>query len=429
VQKRGIKMNFKKMFKTMAIISIVVLTLLMVTITPALGMTPMYREKVDVTLKPGAITPIDPIDPVVVVDTTAPITRIKELDDWQNQDVFVQMRSYDASGVAKTLYDIWMPSVENTCPITEYTEGTEFTVSAEGEWKMAYFSVDNVGNVEERKVAMVKIDKTAPITKFRKPEATNTAKFTVEFDGLDTLSGIKTFVYSLDGGKSLVSADRISIETEGTYTVQVYAVDNAGNEGNVVEFTTTLDLPSNEDDDGGNSGSSSSGSSTYIAPQIINLTEAQVKAGYNVVLRERDQLKFKLEGKDYVFKIEDIFNYKVKASLQGVSEFAQRESKTFDLDNDGMIDFKVTIGSVTSTTALVSVIAKEEIAPQTEAEDEVEEAEDEVEEQFATEQAQEPSFMNKITGMVAGASAPVKVGVGVFVLLVSLIAVLLFSRK
>ena len=417
-------MNFKKMFKTMAIISIVVLTLLMVTITPALGMTPMYREPIDGTLKPNVIIPVDPI----IVDTTAPITRIKELEGWQNQDVFVQMRSYDASGVAKTLYDVWMPSVENTCPIADYTEGTEFTVSAEGEWKMAYFSVDNVGNVEERNVAMIKIDKTAPRTKFRRPEAINTAKFTVEFDGRDSLSGIKTFVYSLDGGKSLIEANSISIETEGTYTIQVYAVDNAGNEGNVVEFTTTLDLPSNEDDNSGSSGGSSSGSSTYIEPQIINLTEAQVKAGYTAVLRERDQLKFRLEGEDYVFKIEDIFNYKVKANLQGVYEFAQRESKTFDLDNDGMIDFKIIIGSVTSTTALVSVIAKEEIAPQVE-EEQAEEAEDEVEEQFATEQAQEPSFMNKITGMVVGASAPVKVGVGVFVLLVSLIAVLLFSRK
>lgn len=427
-------MNFKKMFKTMAIISIVVLTLLMVTITPALGMTPMYREKVDVTLKPNVITPYN-------VDTTAPNTRlecrvngqlVKCNDFWGNKDLEITLKVFDESSTKS--YYLVRDYVESKNLgddlelMPKFFEGTKTQINTEGMKELLFYSVDEKGNKEAVKSQVFKIDKTAPITKFRKPESTNTAKFTVEFDGLDTLSGIKTFVYSLDGGKSLVSADRISIETEGTYTVQVYAVDNAGNEGNVVEFTTTLDLPSNEDDDGGNSGGSSSGSSTYIAPQIINLTEAQVKAGYNVVLRERDQLKFKLEGKDYVFKIEDIFNYKVKASLQGVSEFAQRESKTFDLDNDGMIDFKVTIGSVTSTTALVSVIAKEEIAPQVE-EYQAEEAEDEVEEQFATEQAQEPSFMNKITGMVAGASAPVKVGVGVFVLLVSLIAVLLFSRK
>lgn len=416
-------MNFEKIFKMIGFSLIVGLTVLMAVIAPvtavsrSMEMKPMEFVEFD-----GDIHyPI--VDEPVVVDTIAPVTRIKNQEQWQNQDVFVQMRAYDESGVAKTLYDVWMPSVENTCPIQEYTEGNQFTVSEEGEWKMAYFSIDNVGNVEERKVSMIRVDKTAPTTHFRIPASVNTKEITVDFSerSTDALSGIEYYTVSMDNGKSFTSVEKsITLNKEGTYTVQVAAVDMAGNVGNFITFTTALDFPSNS----GPSGNTRySPSYTPVQDQVYVLTDDDMARGFNVVLNENDVIKFTIENTEYTLSIAELVQYeKATFDVNEMSfDFVQRQSKLLEITGDDVEDIKLVVGNIEDDSVLVTISKYNKPVV---VEDEVEtESTPEANQPIVTENEEEENFFGKL-------STPIKVGLGslIILLLVSLLGFYIFRN-
>lgn len=87
-------------------------------------------------------------------DNVAPITTDNAPQDWVNHDVTVNLTSTDnSSGVAASRFTL-DGSAEQT--------GTTVTISTEGIHTLAYWSVDRAGNVESRKEAIIRIDKTAP---------------------------------------------------------------------------------------------------------------------------------------------------------------------------------------------------------------------------------------------------------------------------
>ncbi|MGE0793215.1 MAG: hypothetical protein AB7V77_03505 [Candidatus Woesearchaeota archaeon] len=362
-------MNFKKSLKMMLMTSIVVVTLLMVIVSPALGFTsPVGMKRVpveDLKVKPNVIGPI--VDEPDVIDTTIPPqTYMRDFDGWLNTDAKIDLRVRDFSGTGTKTYFAYF-NVNNypNMNLLLYEEGTSFTISKPGEYKLLYYSIDNLGNVEELKANGVKIDKYAPVTKFHKPELMNKEKFTVEFDGRDDLSGIKEFKYSLDDGKSYTSANSVSFTKEGTYKVLVYAVDNAGNEGNVVEFTTTLDLPSS------NNGGNDDDGDYYVEYNTFKPTEYQIKIGYSVLMEEDDRIEFTLNEKDYVLKLNEL---STKAKFDFVDDlvFDERQSKTFDLSGNEIVDFKIIVGSIENDKVLVTIKSIQEFVGSNTEEDEEE---------------------------------------------------------
>ena len=99
----------------------------------------------------------------VTEDVTAPSTT----DDtasigsaWQTAPVTVTLSPTDGrSGVAETYY-----TTDGSVPTTSSPEGTEIDLTADGVYVIHYFSVDNVGNAEPVRTALVtiRIDQTDP---------------------------------------------------------------------------------------------------------------------------------------------------------------------------------------------------------------------------------------------------------------------------
>ncbi|MHB8870597.1 MAG: HYR domain-containing protein, partial [Thermoleophilia bacterium] len=88
-------------------------------------------------------------------DTTTPHTTSTIDSDWHATDVDVTLTATDGgSGVAETWYKIGNASPQ---------QGQNFTVSAEGETSVSFWSVDNVGNTENPNTAVIRIDNTAPV--------------------------------------------------------------------------------------------------------------------------------------------------------------------------------------------------------------------------------------------------------------------------
>ena len=99
------------------------------------------------------------------VDTVAPVTTDNTLTlgpAWRTTNALVMLTPTDpvpGSGVAATYY-----TTNGTTPTTSSSQGTSFTLSADGIYTIKYFSVDNAGNVEAVKsaAALVRIDTALP---------------------------------------------------------------------------------------------------------------------------------------------------------------------------------------------------------------------------------------------------------------------------
>ncbi len=154
--------------------------------------------------------------PAVKIDLTPPVTTASAVPtSFTNGDVSLTLSASDnLSGVAQTLYNV--DGGPNQV-------GTSINLSSDGVHTLAFWSVDNAGNVETAHVVTVQIDKSAPtITASQAPPANgagwNNGNVTVSFTCSDSLSGIA----------SCTSPQ--SVTSEGaSQTVSGTAVDNAGN--------------------------------------------------------------------------------------------------------------------------------------------------------------------------------------------------------
>jgi large repetitive protein len=190
----------------------------------------------------GESKPSETVLAKLIIDEEAPVTTVNAPTDWVNQDQLVEFTATDNEvGVAHTYYSL------NDGPIVE---GTSVLVANEGINKIVYNSIDKVGNLEEVKTALVKIDKTAPTTEVNEiPTASQS--FTVELTASDELSGVLKTYYSLNGSE-YVEGTSIEVTEEGVNKISYYSIDAAGNKEAVktVEVNidqtapiTTADLP------------------------------------------------------------------------------------------------------------------------------------------------------------------------------------------
>ncbi len=190
-------------------------------------------------------TPLDIINGsiTVVEDTTPPDTIIhfkpalpNGENGWYVSNVSVNLTATDdLSGVNATYYSL------DGGNFVKYTGN--FTVNKDGTHVIQFYSIDNRGNSESVKEAMIKIDKTPPsinITEFP-PAITNIKNITFKWNGSDNLTPYEniTFSYKLEGYDTIWHNWTTEKETtyfnlsEGNYTFMLRAKDEAGNIGGI----------------------------------------------------------------------------------------------------------------------------------------------------------------------------------------------------
>lgn len=172
------------------------------------------------------------------IDRVAPTTTASVpsagADGWYDAAVEVTLSASDAlSGVASTSY-----TVDGGSP-QSYTGA--FSVGADGEHTIAFWSTDDAGNVEVAGAPLVvKVDTTAPTTTVINPLSPDTGWFVTSgipfaFDASDAVDGIVTSgiaatYYTIDGGDPQTYGEPFTEDlSTGTHQVSFWSVDAAGN--------------------------------------------------------------------------------------------------------------------------------------------------------------------------------------------------------
>ncbi len=165
---------------------------------------------------------------------------------WVNKNVVVTLTATDpggsnASGIKTTYYAIntgaCYPGSLGACSV--YT--APFTISAQGQSYVYFFTEDKAGNFSSEPYIWVSIDKTPPVTTatlsgtlISGSNYQNSVQVTLT--ATDNLSGVASTVYRVDGGSWITYTGPFTVSQNGANTVNYYSTDNAGN----IESTKTI---------------------------------------------------------------------------------------------------------------------------------------------------------------------------------------------
>jgi len=169
------------------------------------------------------------------VDTAAPVTTSDAKASYISSAV-IKLTATDNVGVAHTYYRL-----DGGAQV----EGTQVTVNAIGSHTLAFWSVDAVGNVEPVNTVSFDVNAPAPVPDTAAPVTTSDAKSTYVSSAVIKLSatdnvGVAHTYYVVNGGDQ-VEGTTVSLTATGTYTLEFWSVDAAGNveDANTVSFTIT----------------------------------------------------------------------------------------------------------------------------------------------------------------------------------------------
>lgn len=186
----------------------------------------------------------------VIADGTAPKT-VLEVDDPTNVErnglrilaphPKLRLSANDAlSGVAQTLI-----SIDGGPFVPDPAGGPE--VTAEGEHRLRYFSVDQVGNAEKVQEYAFRIDSTPPHTKLDvsgpRADAVVGAGASLSLSATDAVAGVEDILYRLDSGAEQTYEKPLPLDdlSEGSHHIQFYAVDRVGNRETPQSFAFIVD--------------------------------------------------------------------------------------------------------------------------------------------------------------------------------------------
>jgi hypothetical protein len=158
----------------------------------------------------------------ISVDKTAPSlsgapTTSPNANDWYSSDVTIAWTCSDALSGIPT----------GTCPAND-------TVTGEGSGLASSASVsDTAGNTTAATSTPVNIDRSTPVTSASVPAPLDSGWYAgavqVTLTGVDSLSGVDTTYYSVDGGAAQLYTAPFSHSLKGAHTIRFWSVDKAGN--------------------------------------------------------------------------------------------------------------------------------------------------------------------------------------------------------
>jgi uncharacterized protein (DUF2147 family) len=205
-------------------------------------------SKVDTVTK-KVVYPIEDIIYEIYADSKPPATKFSfdTKKYYKNDSVYyfgeklqVKFDTYDAtSGIENTYISI------NNKPYSKLTDPID--LNEEMLYTIQYYSVDNVGNVENPKRIYIKLDLTKPTTELTvEPDLYNdiiSPRSKIKLEANDENSKVNKTVFSINGGTFYNYQKPIVISglSEGEHTIEYYSLDNAGNEENKKTYTFYLD--------------------------------------------------------------------------------------------------------------------------------------------------------------------------------------------
>jgi parallel beta-helix repeat protein len=181
------------------------------------------------------------------LDNSAPETSLSlsgELgtNDWFVSSVSLNLVSSDGagSGTAVIFYVLDDGDTESFAGVVE--------ISVNGIHAIQYWSLDNLGNTESPVSIEIRIDTAAPTSAaVLNPsvpdglEGWYVSPVLVALNAEDADSGVLQIYYTINGGEAEGYGEPILFDVDGTYTVQFWSVDLAGNTGPTGGFYIQID--------------------------------------------------------------------------------------------------------------------------------------------------------------------------------------------
>lgn len=187
----------------------------------------------------------------VCYDTIAPSTGGSQspapnANGWHNTAAQITLTGTDpgagttGSGIAAVYYALDNPACTSTNLGACTVYSGPFSVAAQASHLLYYFSKDRAGNFAPRLQSGIKVDTTAPTTTATlSGSLSGTLYYTpvqVTLAASDSLSGLASTVYQLDGGAVQTYSAPFTVSVAGSHTVTYHSVDKASN----VETTKTV---------------------------------------------------------------------------------------------------------------------------------------------------------------------------------------------
>lgn len=167
------------------------------------------------------------------VDANPPVTMLRGMpSNWTSRAVEFGFTSADATGgVLATRYAL------GDGPEQDYESSV--TVMAEGSTRLAYRSIDRLGNAEATRTAYIRIDKTAPVTT-ASIMGPYSGRANISLKATDSaLSGVSRTEWSLNG-TSWTAGTSAVLPAPGTYSLRYRSLDIAGNREETRASTVTV---------------------------------------------------------------------------------------------------------------------------------------------------------------------------------------------
>jgi hypothetical protein len=164
------------------------------------------------------------------IDATAPTlsaapTTAPNADGWYSGNVTLAWACDDQPGLS---------GIDGRCPADSLldTEGTDQTVTAS--------VADLAGNTTSASSEPIKIDKTAPTTELSAPTGWVNDDVYVTLSAFDALSTVKATYYAINGSQ-VQTGTSIPLTEDGTYDLEYWSVDHAGNVEAANQATVKID--------------------------------------------------------------------------------------------------------------------------------------------------------------------------------------------
>ena len=209
-------------------------------------------KTVTVEYRNVALSTIASISDAINLDTAAPAvmslsssSHAVEATWYANSTGNFSWSSADGgSGIAGYSY-VLDSSASTTPDTTQDTAASSASLSsiADGVRYFHVRAVDNAGNWGPAAHRTLRVDKGLPLTTTGVEAAKYLLGVTVNLDAADTLSGVASTVYTIDGGAETPYVSPFDVTALGTHTLTFHSHDNAGNAEAVksVTFSVVID--------------------------------------------------------------------------------------------------------------------------------------------------------------------------------------------